>query len=77
MRLWHPDYDNCLCIFKHKCSRHLSLTSRDMVTSVDFYPEEEAYFISGCMDRKLRYSRCPAHQGGVNDATRIRIVPKG
>lgn len=30
-----------------------------------------------CMDRKLRYSRCPAHQGGVNDATRIRIVPKG
>ena len=59
MRLWHPDYDNCLCIFKHKCSRHLGLTSRDMVTSVDFYPEEEAYFISGCMDRKLRVWSIP------------------
>lgn len=28
-----------------------------------------------CMDRKLRYVRCPAHQGGVNDDTRIRIAP--
>lgn len=37
----------------------MSLTSRDMVTSVDFYPEEEAYFISGCMDRKLRVWSIP------------------
>lgn len=29
------------------------------MTSVDFYPEEEAYFISGCMDRKLRVWSIP------------------
>lgn len=35
------------------------LSRRDMVTSVDFYPEEECYFISGCMDRKLRIWSIP------------------
>lgn len=30
-----------------------------------------------CLNRQLRYARCPAHQGGVNDATRITIVPRG
>jgi ribonuclease T2 len=30
-----------------------------------------------CLDKTLRYSRCPAHQGGVNDGTRITIVPRG
>lgn len=34
-----------------------------MVTSVDFYPEEEYYFLSGCMDRKLRL--WSIHQGCV------------
>jgi ribonuclease T2 len=29
-----------------------------------------------CLNKALRYSRCPAHQGGVNDATQIRIVPR-
>lgn len=30
-----------------------------------------------CMDRRLRYTRCPSHQGGVNDGSRISIVPRG
>lgn len=29
-----------------------------------------------CMDRKLKYDRCPTHQGGVNDGSRIRILPR-
>ena len=37
----------------------LSLTRRDMVTSVDFFPEEESYFLSGSMDRKLRIWSIP------------------
>ena len=49
VRLWHLNDPGCLCVFKHK----------DMVTSVDFYPEEECYFISGCMDRKLRIWSIP------------------
>ncbi|KKW93346.1 ribonuclease T2 family protein [Sphingobium chungbukense] len=28
-----------------------------------------------CMDRKLRYTRCPAHQGGVKPGTMLRIAP--
>lgn len=35
------------------------LTLRDMVTSVDFFPEEESYFLSGSMDRKLRIWSIP------------------
>ena len=34
-----------------------------MVTSVDSYPEEQYYFLSGCMDRKLRL--WSIHQGCV------------
>ncbi|BBD98631.1 ribonuclease T [Sphingobium amiense] len=30
-----------------------------------------------CMNRQFRYTRCPAHQGGVNDGSRIAIVPRG
>jgi ribonuclease T2 len=29
-----------------------------------------------CLNKALRYARCPAHQGGANDGTRIRIVPQ-
>lgn len=29
-----------------------------------------------CMDKALRYTRCPVHQGGVNDGTRITITPR-
>ena len=49
VRLWHISNDNCLCVFKHK----------DMVTSVDFYPEEECYFLTGSMDKKLRVWSIP------------------
>ena len=30
-----------------------------MVTSVDFYPEEECYFLTGSMDKKLRVWSIP------------------
>ena len=35
------------------------LSCRDMVTSVDFYPEEECYFLTGSMDKKLRMWSIP------------------
>jgi ribonuclease T2 len=28
-----------------------------------------------CMDRKLHYTRCPAHQGGVSPQTMLKIAP--
>ncbi|WP_176591765.1 ribonuclease T [Sphingobium sp. EM0848] len=28
-----------------------------------------------CMDRKMRYTRCPAHQGGVSPETVLKIAP--
>lgn len=29
-----------------------------------------------CMDRKMKYARCPAHQGGSPETARLRITPQ-
>ena len=59
VRLWHLHDAACLCEFRHKQASGDGLTRRDMVTSVDFFPEEESYFVSGAMDRKLRIWSIP------------------
>lgn len=43
-RLWHVSRPECLHKFQHP----------DCVTAVDFHPTEDNYFLSGCLDRKLR-----------------------
>lgn len=44
VRLWHVSRNDCLQFFKHQ----------DIVTSVEFHPLHDRYFISGCFDRRLR-----------------------
>ncbi|CAM0137998.1 unnamed protein product [Umbelopsis sp. WA50703] len=49
-RLWHVDRNDCLCIFQHY----------DIVTSVEFHPKDDRYFLSGSIDAKLRIWNIPA-----------------
>lgn len=44
VRLWHISRDDCLQFFKHA----------DFVTSVDFHPTQDRYFVTGCFDKKIR-----------------------
>jgi WD40 repeat protein len=44
VRLWHVTREDCLQFFKHP----------DFVTSVDFHPLQDRYFVSGCFDKKIR-----------------------
>lgn len=44
VRLWHTTQRNCLHCFHHA----------ETVTSVDFHPLLEHFFLSGCFDKKIR-----------------------
>lgn len=44
VRLWHITRNDCLQFFRHA----------DIVTSVEFHPSHDRFFISGCFDRRLR-----------------------
>jgi WD40 repeat protein len=44
VRLWHFTKSDCLRIFKHP----------QLLTSVEFHPEIDRYFVSGCFDRRVR-----------------------
>ena len=44
VRLWHPTKDCCLYVFMHA----------DIVSSVDWHPFDDKYFVSGGCDKKLR-----------------------
>ena len=44
VRLWHTTQKNCLHCFHHA----------ETVTSVDFHPLLEHFFLSGCFDKKIR-----------------------
>ena len=48
-----------VCVYSSTSRIHGILSCRDMVTSVDFYPEEECYFLTGSMDKKLRMWSIP------------------
>jgi WD40 repeat protein len=42
--LWHVSRADCLQYFRHP----------DIITSVEFHPAHDRYYISGCFDRKIR-----------------------
>ncbi|PVV01707.1 hypothetical protein BB560_003863 [Smittium megazygosporum] len=44
VKLWHPDRTECLRTFLHP----------DLVSCVAFHPVDDRYFVSGCMDNKIR-----------------------
>jgi hypothetical protein len=44
VRLWHVAKSEKLQVIRHE----------DIVTSVDFHPTNEQYFVTGCFDKKLR-----------------------
>lgn len=49
MRLWHISRSECLCAFKHS----------DFVTSIQFHPRDDRFFLAGSLDSKLRLWSIP------------------
>lgn len=72
VRLWHVTKQECLGKFNHP----------DLLTSVEFHPEMDRYFVSGCWDRKVRvwdiiennvreWAQAPDH------VTAVKFTPDG
>ena len=49
VRLWHISRGECLCCFKHS----------DFVTSIQFHPRDDRFFLAGSLDSKLRLWSIP------------------
>lgn len=49
VRLWHVSRSECLCCFKHN----------DFVTSIQFHPKDDRFFLAGSLDSKLRLWSIP------------------
>ena len=49
VRLWHLSQEQCLCNFKHS----------DFVTSIQFHPRDDRFFLAGSLDSKLRLWSIP------------------
>jgi WD repeat-containing protein 44 len=49
VRLWHASRPECLCCFKHS----------DFVTSIQFHPRDDRFFLAGSLDSKLRLWSIP------------------
>lgn len=49
VRLWHVTRTECLCCFKHS----------DFVTSIQFHPRDDRFFLAGSLDSKLRLWSIP------------------
>ncbi|KAI4214208.1 MAG: hypothetical protein LQ351_003293 [Letrouitia transgressa] len=49
VRLWHVSRSECLCCFKHS----------DFVTSIQFHPQDDRFFLAGSLDSKLRLWSIP------------------
>lgn len=49
VRLWHVSRPECLCCFKHS----------DFVTSIQFHPRDDRFFLAGSLDMKLRLWSIP------------------
>ena len=49
VRLWHVTREECLCCFKHS----------DFVTSIQFHPRDDRFFLAGSLDSKLRLWSIP------------------
>jgi len=72
VRLYHHSKSGCLHLFKHA----------NLVASVDFHPQDDRYFISGGLDKKLRLWNIT--EGRVKDwaqapevITSARFTPDG
>ena len=49
VRLWHVSRAECLCCFKHS----------DFVTSIQFHPRDDRFFLAGSLDSKIRLWSIP------------------
>ncbi|CBQ67941.1 conserved hypothetical protein [Sporisorium reilianum SRZ2] len=57
-RLWHPNRSDCLCTF----------TTSAIVSSVDFHPVDDRFFVTGGLDGKLRLWNISARRvQAIND----------
>lgn len=72
VRLWHISREECLCCFKHS----------DFVTSIQFHPRDDRFFLAGSLDSKLRLWSIPdksvAYWNQVPDLiTAVAFTPDG
>lgn len=72
VRLWHVTRNECLCCFQHN----------DFVTSVQFHPRDDRFFLAGSLDCKLRLWSIPdksvAFWASVPDMiTAVAFTPDG
>ncbi|KKA30290.1 hypothetical protein TD95_003870 [Thielaviopsis punctulata] len=72
VRLWHLDYQENLCVFKHS----------DFVTSISFHPRDDRFFLAGSLDSTLRLWSIPdkavAFSASTSDIiTAVAFTPDG
>lgn len=72
VRLYHVSRLECLCAFKHN----------DFVTSIQFHPRDDRFFLAGSLDSKLRLWSIPdksvAYWAQVSDMiTAVAFTPDG
>lgn len=72
VRLWHLSREECLCVFKHS----------DFVTSIQFHPRDDRFFLAGSLDSKLRLWSIPdksvAYSNQLTDLiTAVTFTPDG
>lgn len=72
VRLWHITRPECLCCFQHS----------DFVTSIQFHPRDDRFFLAGSLDTKLRLWSIPdksvAFVTAVPDmVTAVAFTPDG
>ena len=72
VRLYHISRAECLCAFKHN----------DFVTSIQFHPKDDRFFLAGSLDSKLRLWSIPdknvAYWAQVPDmVTAVAFTPDG
>ncbi|KAL2438547.1 putative WD repeat-containing protein C3H5.08c [Exophiala dermatitidis] len=72
VRLYHVSRDECLCAFRHN----------DFVTSIQFHPRDDRFFLAGSLDSKLRLWSIPdktvAYWVQVPDmVTAVAFTPDG
>jgi len=72
VRLWHVTRLECLCVFNHS----------DFVTSIQFHPRDDRFFLAGSLDSKLRIwnipDKCVAYWNQVPDMiTAVAFTPDG
>lgn len=72
VRLWHVSRSECLCCFQHS----------DFVTSIQFHPRDDRFFLAGSLDSKLRLWSIPdksvAFWAKVPDmVTAVAFTPDG